>query len=91
MRRALLAVAGGVLALALTGTAQAHEPHGPRPYHGVRFGAGFYYPEHHHPRWERRVWDARYCRFEYWDPYYRCYYYWSAAHHCYYPVGYVCP
>jgi hypothetical protein len=96
MRRWLLGIASGVLGLALTGSAQAHDTwqahvyNGPAYYkvHGVVFSGGYYYPGHHHPHWERRVWDVHYHRYHYWDPFLHCYYYWYAPRHCFYPVTY---
>jgi hypothetical protein len=92
MRRIMLALAAGVLGLAMTGTAEAHGfrgGHGHRGYHrgyGVRFAGGYYYRGHAHPRWGRTVWSPVYHRYHYWDPCYRCYYYYVPASSCYYPV-----
>ena len=95
MRRILLSAAAGVVGLALTGAAQAHEPsHHPGPArvyyrdHGHRFSGGYYYIGHDHHHWSRQVWDAHYHRYQYYDPYLRCWYYWYPAGNCYYPVGY---
>ena len=82
MRRALLAVAGCVLALSLTGAARAHDygHYRPAPHHsahGVRFAGGYCYTRYEHPHWGGRVWDAHYHRYHYYDPYLRVYYYWD--------------
>jgi hypothetical protein len=102
MRKLLIAVAAGVVGLALTGSAaQAREPahhrgqeHGHRAYymkHGHRFSGGYFYVGREHPRWSGQVWDSVHCRYQFFDPYLHCYYYWDAPHGCYYPVTYTCP
>jgi hypothetical protein len=96
MGKIILGLAAGVLGLALTGTADAHPGHGHHHEagyyrsHGVRFRGGYYYLGRHHDHWTRRVWDARYHRYEYWDPNLQVYYYWYAPGNCYYPLTY-CP
>jgi hypothetical protein len=99
MRKLMLSVAAGVVGLTLAGTANAdHRGHGghrghERSHvrdHGVRFRGGYYYHGRTNHFWTRRVWDARYRRYQYWNPSYNCYYYYYAPADCYYPVSY-CP
>jgi hypothetical protein len=98
MKKILFAASALVLGLTLTGSANAADHHhgGPgrghvvAPYfheHGVRFGGGYYYRGRDHHHWERCVWDAHYCRYQYYDPYLCCWYYWDAGRDCYYPCG----
>jgi hypothetical protein len=99
MNRLFLALAAGVLGLALTGgTAEAHGgrgPHGrpvPRAYyrgHAKKFAGGHYYAGRDH-HWARRVWSPVYHRYQYWDAGLHCWYYWSPTAACYYPITY-CP
>ena len=100
MKKILLGLVAGVVGLALTGPANAHEPrpvvHGPvvrgPVYHGpgVRFSGGYYYTRNAHPNWGRGVWDPHYRRYQYWDPHLRVNYYWNPVALRYYPVTY-CP
>jgi hypothetical protein len=102
MKKILLGLAAGFLALTVTGAANAFEPHrgvhhGPvvvrGPVYrgpGVRFSGGYYYTRTTHPNWGRGVWDAHYRRYHYWDPHLHIYYYWNPTAACYYPVTY-CP
>jgi hypothetical protein len=97
MYKTFLALTAGILGLVLAGTAEArpvhgrhHERHAYKHVHPARFKGGYYYGAHAHPDWSRRVWDARYNRWNYWDPTLQVYFYWYAPGNCYYPVTY-CP
>jgi hypothetical protein len=104
MRRIILGITAGVLALGLTAsTAEArggrHHGHGGRHHshhgkfnyyqrYGHRFHGGYYYEAARHPRWAKRVYVPRYRCYHYFDADLNCWYYFDTGHRCYYPVAY---
>ena len=93
MRHLILALAAGLLGLALTtGSAQAGGFQGGYQgyykVHGKCFKGGYYYRGRHHCHWGHRCWCPTYKRYKYWDCGLRCYYSWCPKRCCYYPCGF---